>query len=152
MNTAANPHAYLRDLRLYLDLSQEDMAARLGLRKATYQALEYRRTGSVSRRVMDAAQRLSADPTYSYIDEYIAGRSMRMIAHEWSAAMGVDRDSPRAIATAIGGSVDEVTSWLDGCRQYPSPDRLLAFIRRVDREAAYHQKAEARQRKYTASA
>jgi transcriptional regulator with XRE-family HTH domain len=152
MTTTVDRHTYLRDLRHRLGLSQADMAARLGLRTATYQSVEYRRGAEVSRRVMDAARRLEAEPTYSYIREYIAGRSMRMITHEWSAAMGVDRESPRAIAAAIGGHADEVASWLAGCRQYPSPDRLLSFIRKVDREAAYHQKAEARQRRRSASA
>jgi transcriptional regulator with XRE-family HTH domain len=152
MTTTVDRHTYLRDLRHRLGLSQADMAARLGLRTATYQSVEYRRGAAVSRRVMDAARRLEAEPTYSYIREYIAGRSMRMIVHQWAADMDVDRNSPRAIATAIGGSIDEVASWLAGCRHYPSPDRLLAFIRRVDREAAYHQIAEARQGKRLASA
>jgi transcriptional regulator with XRE-family HTH domain len=150
MNTPKTPHVHLRDLRLRLDLSQEAMAARLGLRKATYQALEYRRTASVSRRVMDAAQRLSDDPTYSYIDEYVAGRSMRQIVHQWAHDMGVARNNPREIAGAIGGAEQEVEAWLNGCRLYPSPDRFLAFVMRVDREASFRQHAEARHRKYAA--
>lgn len=150
MTTIVDPHAYLRDLRLYLDLSQEDMAARLGVRKATYQALEYRRAGSVSRRVMDAAQRLAADPAYSYIDEYVAGRSMRRIVHQWAHDMGVDHGNSREIASAIGGAEKEVEAWLNGSRLYPSPDRFLAFMARVDRETNYQQKADARRRKHAA--
>jgi hypothetical protein len=150
MTTIVDPHAYLRDLRLYLDLSHGDMAARLGLRKATYQALEYRRAGSVSRRVMDAAQRLATDPTYSYVDEYVAGRSMRRIVHQWAHAMGVDHGNPREIASAIGGAEQEVEVWLKGSRLYPSPDRFLAFVARVDRETNYRQQAAARRRKHSA--
>jgi hypothetical protein len=64
--------------------------------------------------------------------------------------MGVARSNPREIASAIGGAEQEVEAWLNGCRLYPSPDRFLAFVMRVDREASFRQHAEARHRKYAA--
>lgn len=137
--------AALRKLRERNGLTMDEMASRLGLKVATYISYEYGLRKKIPEKVNEAARMLTIDPEYSYIAALYADRPMRDIAQEWARRMGVDENSPSEIAAAIAVNKSTVSRWLNAEGETRlSPQELITYERRVEREEAYRKAVEKR--------
>jgi transcriptional regulator with XRE-family HTH domain len=125
----------LRKMRLDLGLSQIDMASRVGCKLPTYQAYEYGKTSSVKAAVMDAARKLKIDPKFSYVDQVYGKKSMRVIANDWAARLGLNADSPTELAAVLGVDKSTCSRWFDKkLTVVPDMEKMVTYERRVNDE------------------
>ncbi len=130
----------LHNIRTTLCFTHEEMATRLGLKVATYQAYEYGRIKAVPDAIMERARALLHDQDYSYVVEKFKGKTMRDIVHEWAKRMHTE-PSVSNMARLLGVNKSTVSRWLS-LDSEPSPYELVRFediveqqVRRIERAA-----------------